>query len=160
MGTEMRIKRAETDDELSEVRSLFREYKTTLAVDLGFQGFHNELQCLPGKYVPPDGELLIGLIEDRILGCVAVRRLDACTCEMKRLYVRPQGRGVGLGRALAENIIESARGLGYSRMRLDTLARLTAAMKLYESLGFHRIPPYYDNPLQGVIYWELALGKT
>ena len=156
----MTIKQAATDTEIEAVRRLFREYEAFLGVDLGFQNFDAEFAGLPGKYARPDGELLIGLAGNRILGCVAVRRLDDSVCEMKRLYVRPEARGTGLGRRLAHEIIAVARELGYSLMRLDTLYRLTEAMHLYETLGFKRTAPYYDNPLQGVVYWELTLVST
>ncbi|MGD9098741.1 MAG: GNAT family N-acetyltransferase [Desulfobacterales bacterium] len=153
----MEIKRAQTDNEMAEVRRLFRAYESALGVDLTFQGFDQELASLPGKYAPPTGDLLVGRVQGRILGCVAVRRLEGDICEMKRLYVRPEGRGAGLGRRLAQRIIVAARSLGYASMRLDTLDRLTGAMRLYESLGFRRIDPYYGNPLPGVVYWELDL---
>jgi ribosomal protein S18 acetylase RimI-like enzyme len=153
----MEIKRAQTDNEMAEVRRLFRAYESALGVDLTFQGFDQELASLPGKYAPPTGDLLVGRVQGRILGCVAVRRLEDDICEMKRLYVRPEGRGAGLGRRLAQRIIVAARSLGYASMRLDTLDRLTGAMRLYESLGFRRIDPYYGNPLPGVVYWELDL---
>ena len=153
----MTIKQAATDTEIEAVRRLFREYEAFLDVDLGFQNFDAEFAGLPGKYARPDGDLLIGLAGNRILGCVAVRRLDDGVCEMKRLYVRPEARGTGLGRRLAQQIIEIARELGYAMMRLDTLDRLTKAMSLYETLGFRRTAPYYENPLQGVVYWELTL---
>lgn len=157
----MKIKRVETTKELDEIRSLFCEYETFLGVDLGFQGFDQELEDLPDKYSPPSGDLLIGTIKGVTLGCVALRRLQKGFCEMKRLYVRPEGRGKGLGKQLAKQIIVVAHDLGYSSMRLDTLSSLTAAMHLYESLGFQRIEPYYDNPLPNVVYWELSLkGKT
>lgn len=154
---QMTIKQAVTQSEIEAVRRLFREYETFLDVDLGFQNFEEEFAGLPGKYARPDGDLLIGLDGNRILGCVAVRRLDDSVCEMKRLYVRTEARGTGLGRRLAQQIIEIARQLGYSVMRLDTLDRLTKAMRLYESLGFKKTAPYYENPLQGVVYWELPL---
>jgi ribosomal protein S18 acetylase RimI-like enzyme len=153
----MTIRQASTDTEIEAVRGLFREYETFLGVDLAFQNFDAESAGLPGKYTRPDGDLLIGLTGNRILGCVAVRRLDDTVCEMKRLYVRPEARGTGLGRRLAREIIAVARELGYSLMRLDTLDRLTEAMHLYETLGFRKTAPYYDNPLEGVVYWELTL---
>ena len=157
MTDPMTIKSAATEKEIEAVRRLFREYEAFLGVDLGFQNFDAEFAGLPGKYARPNGDLLIGLTGNRTLGCVAVRRLDDNICEMKRLYVRPEARGTGLGRRLAREIIDIARELGYLLMRLDTLDRLTQAMGLYETLGFRRTAPYYENPLQGVVYWELSL---
>lgn len=155
----MRIKQAQTKAEIEEVRKLFREYEVFLDVDLCFQGFEEELAGLPGKYSHPNGYLLIGLKEDRIVGCVALRKLDDSVCEMKRLFVRPEARGTGLGRRLAHEIILVAQELGYSLMRLDTLDKLTDAMNLYQTLGFHRTGPYYENPLRGVVFWELELKE-
>jgi putative acetyltransferase len=152
----MRIEPA-TTAELEQVRSLFQQYQTLLGVDLGFQRFEDELASLPGAYAPPDGGLLIGIEGDRVLGCVALRALEGDRCEMKRLFVRPEARGRGLGRRLAVAIIALARQRGYRRMRLDTLDSLSEAMSLYATLGFRRTAPYYDNPLDGVVYWELAL---
>ncbi len=156
----MRIKYAQTPSELEDVSRLFREYEAFLDVDLCFQSFEEELAGLPGKYAPPSGALLTGLIRNKAVGCVAVRRLDDGVCEMKRLFVRPEARRTGGGRQLANEIITVARALGYARMRLDTLDRLTHAMRLYEYLGFRRIQPYYDNPLPGVVYWELQLNAA
>ncbi|MDY6879156.1 MAG: GNAT family N-acetyltransferase [Thermodesulfobacteriota bacterium] len=153
----MRIKQAQTKIEIEEVRKLFREYEAFLDVDLCFQSFEEELAGLPGKYSRPSGDLLIGLDGERTVGCVAVRKLDDNVCEMKRLFVRPEARGTGLGRRLAQEIIMVARELGYSLMRLDTLDRLTEAMHLYEILGFRRRESYYKNPVPGVVYWELEL---
>lgn len=157
MVDQMTIKQAVTGKEIETVRRLFREYEAFLGVDLGFQNFDAEFAGLPGKYARPNGDLLIGLNGNRIMGCVAVRRLGDSVCEMKRLYVRPEARGTGLGRRLALEIIAIARELGYALMRLDTLDRLTEAMSLYETLGFRKTAPYYENPLQGVVYWELPL---
>ncbi|MDJ0785042.1 MAG: GNAT family N-acetyltransferase [Desulfosarcinaceae bacterium] len=155
----MRIRQVQTETEIEAVRQLFREYEALLDVDLCFQHFEAELANLPGKYAPPSGELLIAIDGRRLVGCVAVRKLDEAVCEMKRLFVRPEARGKGLGRRLATEIIAVARQLGYALMRLDTLDTLTAAMHLYETLGFRRTAPYYDNPLSGVVYWELALNE-
>lgn len=155
----MIIKQAETEPEIEAVRELFREYHEFLNADLCFQSFEEELNSLPGKYVQPDGKILIGLLDKKIVGCVAVRRLEETVCEMKRLYVRPETRGTGLGRKLTEQIIEAARDLGYQTMRLDTLDRLSEAMNLYEKLGFRKTVAYYKNPLSGVIYWELDLKQ-
>lgn len=153
----VRIRQAETPDEIDAVRHLFREYEAFLGVDLCFQGFEQELARLPGDYAPPRGTLLLGLVGDRPLGCVGVRELGGDVCEMKRLYVRPEARGLGLGRRLAREAIDAARELGYASMRLDTLERLREAMQLYESLGFRKTAPYRSNPLPGVVYWELEL---
>jgi putative acetyltransferase len=154
------IHSAETPDDLESIRVLFREYQQGLGVDLCFQDFQAELAGLPGKYAAPTGALLIARDGDVPCGCVAVRPMEGTVCEMKRLFVRPAWRGRGLGQRLAEAILVQARSLGYTTMRLDTLDRLMEAMRLYESLGFRRIPAYYDNPLPGVVYWELELPKS
>ena len=138
---------------------MIREYAAILGVDLCFQGFEAELDGLPGKYAPPSGALLIALHQDEAAGCVALRDLGHGVCEMKRLFVRPQFRGLGLGRQLADAIIAKAGQLVYLLMRLDTLDRLSEAMRLYERLGFRKIPAYYDNPLAGAVYWELDLRR-
>lgn len=153
----MTIKQANTKSEIEAVRKLFREYHKFLNADLCFQSFEEELANLPGKYVHPEGRILIGLIDKKIVGCVAVRKLEGTVCEMKRLYVKPETRGTGLGAKLAEQIIKIAQNLGYQTMRLDTLERLTDAMNLYKKLGFKKTEAYYKNPLPGVIYWELDL---
>jgi len=154
----MKIIRAQAPGEIEEVRRLFREYETFLGVDLCFQSFEEELAGLPGKYAPPDGALLIAVDGHEVAGCVAFKRLAAGVCEMKRLFVRPEYRGQGLGRMLAERIIDEAEQLGYPLMWLDSFTRLKEAMGLYESLGFKRRKPYYHNPLPGVVYLELELN--
>lgn len=153
----MKLDQAETPDEIAEVRRLLREYEASLGVSLCFQGFERELAELPGEYAPPRGRLWMALDADQAVGCVALRRVDDETCEMKRLYLRPGFRGKGAGRVLAVAIIGEARKIGYKKMRLDTLAEMREARTLYESLGFKRIEPYYHNPMQGVIFMELAL---
>lgn len=155
----MNILIAQTPGQTEEIRGLFREYEQFLNVDLRFQGFEAELAGLPGRYGPPTGVLLIALDEKDAAGCVALRDIGDGLCEMKRLYVRPRYRGAGLGRKLAYTIIEHAAALGYTLMRLDTLDTLKQAMGLYESLGFKKTGPYYDNPLPGVVYWERALTE-
>jgi ribosomal protein S18 acetylase RimI-like enzyme len=151
------IKPARTIKEIEDIKILFREYELYLNVDLCFQGFDEEISALPGKYLPPGGELLTAVDAKKVLGCVGLRKLDKGVCEMKRLFVRPEARGIGLGKKLALNIIAKARELGYFSMKLDTLDSLKKAVSLYESLGFKRIEPYYKNPLPGALYWELKL---
>lgn len=154
------IQPVQTKVEIDLIRHLFREYQTFLDVDLCFQGFEKELAGLPGKYSPPDGELLLGLIDEQAVGCVALRKLEDGICEMKRLYVQPNARGTGLGKKLVVEIISCARQRGYALMRLDTLDTLTEAMSLYRSFGFRQVEPYYDNPLPGAVYWELELSES
>ncbi|MGH2363845.1 MAG: GNAT family N-acetyltransferase [Chloroflexota bacterium] len=144
--------------DLKLVRELFREYAADIQVDLCFQGFKEELAALPGAYAPPRGALLLAFFGAEVAGCVALRPLDGRVCEMKRLYVRPAFRGLGVGRELASAIIAAARRAAYRAMRLDTLPQqMPAAMALYRGLGFLPIPPYNDNPLEGVQHLELTL---
>ena len=153
----MILVQVETPQQIEEVRSLLREYEASLNVSLCFQGFEKELAELPGDYAPPRGRLILGRDGDQSAGCVALRGLDEETCEMKRLYLRPEFRGQGAGRRLARAVIQEARTLGYKRMRLDTLAAMRDAKALYESLGFKRIEPYYHNPHPGSEFMELEL---
>jgi len=152
---------ARTADDIATVKELFLEYATSLGVSLCFQGFDKELAELPGAYAPPAGRLFIARVDGKPAGCVGLRPLDSGhdRCEMKRLYLRPICRGLGLGRRLAELIIAEARTIGYRRLVLDTLADMKAARALYADLGFREIPAYYDNPLAGVLYAELDLRK-
>jgi ribosomal protein S18 acetylase RimI-like enzyme len=137
---------------------LFREYAQSLSVDLCFQNFEEELRELPGAYAPPRGVLLLAETDDGLAGCVAVRPLEANICELKRLYVRSRYRGAGWGRRLTEAAMQAARGMGYTHMRLDTLPEMQTAQKLYQTLGFHEIPPYYDNPIPGKRCLEAVLN--
>ena len=151
------IVQANDADAVAQARELFCEYEAESQLDLCFQNFEAELAGLPGAYAPPEGRLLLALYEGHLAGSVALRKFEDGICEMKRLFVRPAFRGQGIGRALARRIIEEARAAGYSTMKLDTLARMRAAVTLYESLGFHRIEAYRPNPLEDVVYMELTL---
>jgi GNAT superfamily N-acetyltransferase len=144
-------------EDLPAVRGLIEEYVQALGVDLSFQEIDAELADLGSTYGPPGGRILLAQGGDEPAGCVALRALDGETCEMKRLYVRPALRGSGLGRRLAEAIIETARGLGYERMRIDTLPQMQSARKLYAELGFREIEPYRFNPVPGTAFMELPL---
>lgn len=153
----MDVSEAGSAPDIERVKDLFREYEQSLDVSLCFQGFEQELACLPGAYAPPRGRLLLALDNGRPAGCVALKPLGDSACEMKRLYVRPEFRGRRVGRRLAEAIITEARAIGYGRMRLDTLPSMTEAIAMYRSLGFAEIAPYYANPVPGALFMELAL---
>ena len=180
------IVQADTPEALAFVAALFREYAASLSVDLAFQNFEKELAELPGEYAPPEGRLFLAISDSPSLdmqtggdlessassassasstsstsclpaGSIALRKMDATSCEMKRLYIRPEFRGHGIGRALAEAVIAAAREIGYQRMRLDTLPEMSRAQILYESLGFNEIPSYRFNPVPGTRFLELTL---
>lgn len=143
--------------ELDAVRTLFREYADSLHVDLSFQNYDSELQRLPGKYALPAGRLYLACCQGLPAACGALRPLEGGFCELKRLYVRPPYRTYGLGQRIAEQLLLDAKALGYRAIRLDTLASMTGAQRLYARLGFVEIPAYYENPLPGAIYMERAL---
>jgi ribosomal protein S18 acetylase RimI-like enzyme len=154
----MNLIQAKSAEEIQQVRELFEEYVAWLEINLCFQNFDKEVAELPGDYAPPSGRLTLAIEGDDVAGCVALRRIGEDICEMKRLYVRPQFRGRGLGRTLTENLIQEARGIGYKRMRLDTLpGKMDPAIAMYRSLGFKNIEPYYNNPVEGAAFMELKL---
>jgi ribosomal protein S18 acetylase RimI-like enzyme len=153
----LKIEQVRTEKDLNESRALLVEYSDSLGIDLCFQNFDQELVNLPGDYAPPSGRLLIAQIDGTIAGCIALRKLENCICEMKRLYVRPQFRGLQIGRALTEAVIAEAREIGYTRMRLDTLPSMKKAQAIYQDIGFKEIPPYHSYPIEGVKFLELEL---
>ena len=150
----------EDGDQIDQVRTLFREYASSLGFSLCFQSFDAELAGLPGEYSPPAGQLLLAFCDSIPAGCVALRKLEDGICEMKRLYDRPEFRGHGLGKDLVSSSDRAGSAIMYSKMRLDTIAASMAeAVGLYRSMGFCDIPPYCRNPIPGAIYLELDLGK-
>lgn len=155
------LRPAETAADLAQAAALFREYGASLGVDLGFQNFDAEVASLPGAYAPPAGCLLLASVGGELGGCAAFRPIvvaaHAGACEMKRLYVRPAFRRYGLGRLLAEALLDAARRAGHRSMLLDTLGNMSAAQKLYASLGFEEIEPYYRNPFPDVLYLKANL---
>jgi putative acetyltransferase len=152
------VTQAETPSQLTQARELFLEYAQSLGFSLCFQNFDKELANLPGDYAPPQGRLLLAEYEGQLAGCVALHKLESDVCEMKRLYLRPQARGKGLGLALANHIIAEARQIGYHHMRLDTVEPVMKdAVAMYRKIGFREIAPYCTNPMSGVIYMELQL---
>jgi len=142
---------------IEEIRKLFLEYAQSLDIDLDFQDFETELKTLPGKYQPPDGALILALVEGKEAGCIALRKISKDICEMKRLYVRDEYRGLGLGKMLVGMIIDEAVKKNYQYMRLDTLPTMKSAQSLYLSFGFYDIEPYVYNPIQGTRFMELKL---
>jgi GNAT superfamily N-acetyltransferase len=157
----VQIRQAVGLDDMDHTRAIFQEYAATLSVDLSFQGFEQELLDLPGEYASPRGALLLALMDGVLAGCCALRPLDtsdyANAAEMKRLFVRPNSRGFGLGRLLTEAILDAARSAGFSCVLLDTLDEMESARALYEDLGFVEIPPYYHNPYAGAHYLKVDI---
>lgn len=149
---------AETPDEIEEARKLFREYETSLDLNLCFQNFDEEVLNLPGKYSAPEGRLFLAFSDENPAGCIALRKLEDEICEMKRLFVREEFRGQKIGVLLIEKIIAEAGKIGYKKMRLDTHPpKMGKAVKLYESYGFREIPPYYHNPFGDTLFMEKLL---
>ncbi|MFX1537785.1 MAG: GNAT family N-acetyltransferase [Promethearchaeota archaeon] len=155
----VRLVKVVTEEQLDQVRRLFKEYTESLGFDLDFQDYEKELAELPGEYSPPDGQLLLAMEGERIVGCVALRKFSDKICEMKRLYVQPEFRGRGIGKRLAKAIITEARKIGYTSMQLDTVPWMKEAITLYKSLGFKEISPYRYNPIEGALYLELILNE-
>jgi putative acetyltransferase len=156
--TGLKLTQAESPAQIAQARELFLEYAQSLGFSLCFQNFDKELAGLLGDYAPPEGRLLLAEYEGQLAACVALHKLGQDICEMKRLYLRPQFRGKGLGRALAERIIAEARQIGYQRMRLDTVEPVMKdAVAMYRKFGFREIAPYRPNPIAGAMYMELKL---
>lgn len=162
VGPDIQLITPESDDDWREARLILRDYAGSLDVDLGFQGFEDELAALPGPYAPPAGLMLLATVDGAIAGSGAFRPLPDAdypnACEMKRLFVRPAFRRFGLGRILAQALMDRATEAGYSSMLLDTLDDMEAARGLYESLGFVEVPPFYFNPIPGAHYLKAELG--
>ncbi len=152
------VYQAESSEQIAAIRELFLEYAKSLNFSLCFQSFEKELAELPGGYAPPKGRLLLATHGPQLAGCAALHKLEDEICEMKRLYVRRQFRGKGLGRVLAERVVADAREIGYKRLRLDTIEPVMRdAVAMYRKLGFKEIAPYRENPIAGALYMELEL---
>jgi putative acetyltransferase len=152
------LTQVESPAQIEEARELFLEYARSLGFSLCFQSFDQELAGLPGDYAPPDGRLLLAKYREQLAGCAALHKLEPRVCEMKRLYLRPQFRGRGLGRLIAEGVIAEARAIGCGKMRLDTVEPVMPnAVAMYRRLGFKEIEPYRANPIAGALYFELEL---
>ena len=158
MSETIRFTHVQSGRALEDIRALFLEYARSLDFNLCFQNFDKELQELPGLYGEPQGRIILCEVDGKPAGCIALKPLQPGACEMKRLFVRPEFRGRSLGVQLAQRIIDDARSIGYSAMRLDTIrGKMENAIALYESLGFRQISPYYANPIPNAYYMELTL---
>lgn len=153
----MNIKIVSAYNEIENIKVLFREYVDMLGVNLDFQDFENELNTLPGKYSSPKGRMYIAYCDDKLAGCIALRSFEKDSCEMKRLFVRPEFRNHNIGGFLVDRIISDAKEIGYKFMVLDTLTSLKSAVSLYRKKGFKEINSYYNNPLDNVLYFKLEL---
>lgn len=156
--TKVKIISATSNEYVARVKELIQEYALSLGLDLSFQDFKQEMATFPSQYSPPGGCLLVAEYNNKIVGCVGLRDQRNGICEMKRMYVQPDYRGKGLGKALAEAVINEARSMGYTHMRLDTIHSMESAISLYISLGFRDIAPYRFNPIEGARYLELKLS--
>lgn len=155
---EFQFQRSESPEQIAQTRELFLEYANSLGFSLCFQSFDQELASLPGDYAPPEGRLILASSNGNPAGCVALHQIDRDICEMKRLYVRPDFRGKGLGRELAKRVIAEARQIGYKYLRLDTVEPvMKTAVAMYRQFGFREIPSYRQNPIDGALYMELQL---
>ncbi|MFX0018530.1 MAG: GNAT family N-acetyltransferase [Promethearchaeota archaeon] len=152
-----KVLEAGSNEQLKNVRRIFKDYSNYLNIDLEFQDFEEELNNLPGEYKPPLGCILLAFYNNTLIGCVALRKFEEKICEMKRLYVKPQFRSRGFGKNLAKAIINKAIKIGYKSMRLDTLPFMKEAISLYKSLGFKEMKPYRYNPFKGAKFFELEL---
>ena len=148
---------SKSQKDFEKAKELFIEYKNSLNLDLCFQKFHEEISDLPSQYSEPSGCIILCYDNNEPIGCIALRKFEGNTCEMKRLYLRSEARGKGIGRVLANKIIEKAKQFGYKKIRLDTIVTMKEAIVLYKSMGFKVIAPYRFNPLEGVIYMELEI---
>ena len=161
---EIRLVFPDTPELIAATREIFREYAHSLDIDLCFQNFEAELASLPGDYAPPNGSLVLAFVDGALAGCGALRPLPdtdyANACEMKRLFVRPAFRRFGLGRVIAQALLDEAQQIGYTDVLLDTLDDMEAARGLYATLGFEEVPPYYYNPIPGAHYLKAVLGAT
>lgn len=156
----LRIKQATSAADIAAARDLIGEYQALLGIDLSFQDFDAEVRDLPGAYAPPRGRLLLAMHDAAPVGCVALRDAGGTRSEMKRLFVRPGARGLGVGNALVSHIIDEARAIGYAEIVLDTLPSMADAQRLYQQFGFHDIEPYCDNPIQGTRYLAKTLNSS
>lgn len=155
------IIQAETSEEIAAARTLFREYEASLGFKLCFQNFDEEVENLPGKYAAPDGRLFLAFADGKLAGCIALRKLEEKICEMKRLFVREDFRGLKIGKFLIEKLIAEAREIGYEKMRLDTYPpKMTRAVEIYKFYGFYTIKPYYFNPYGETLFMEADIKKT
>ncbi len=161
MDAQVLIAPVRTPQDLAAAIGLFRAYASSLDVDLAYQDFEGEMAAMPGKYSPPKGELLLARGRDgTAIGCIGLRPIEpAGCCEMKRLYVAPEGRGIGLGEKLVTQIVGAAEQIGHREMRLDTLPSMTAAIALYRKLGFEPMAPYYDTPVAGTLFMRRILAS-